>query len=225
MDDGPEIIELHGVRFPVMPHVMPEPIARRIRGGVYEAPEVDALRALLRPGDRVLDLGAGFGMTSTFAALQPGVEAVTAVEANPEIIGYLRRVYRLNAVSAEVLHGVLVSKDAGEDALFYMRPMVWGASLFEEGGWSRRQLTVPTLDLAATVSALRPTVLSCDIEGSEGDVLMNIDLSTLRAIVVELHPHIIGEALVEAIAARLETAGFAPLGAHCRDNTVAYVRP
>ncbi|MEM1267155.1 MAG: FkbM family methyltransferase [Pseudomonadota bacterium] len=218
-----EVVEIHGVKMPVDPAVMPEKIAERMRAGKYEKAEVTALGAILREGDRVLDLGAGFGLTSTFAALQSGVEAVTTFEANPNILDHLGNTHRLNGVDVQIEHAVLSSKGGGDTVEFYVRPLVWGSSLFENKTKGQK-VTVKTRDLAETIAALRPSVICCDIEGAEYDVLMNADLSSVRAIVVELHPRIIGAEKTAAIERRLKAEGFRLKPEFSSDNTVAYHR-
>ena len=203
-----DIVEIHGVKMPVDPAIMPEKIEERIRSGQYERDEVNALKAVLIEGDRVLDLGAGFGLTSTFAALQPGVAAVTTFEANPFLLDHLANIHRVNGVDVSVEHGVLSSEGSGQVVEFYVRPLVWGSSLFENEAIEGRKVEVETRDLAEVFAELRPTVLSCDIEGAEYDVLMNADLSSVRAIVAELHPKIIGQPKTDEIVSRLSGEGF-----------------
>ena len=54
----------------------------------------------------------------------------------------------------------------------------------------------------------RPDVLIMDVEGSEDELLRVADFGSVRDILVELHPHIIGEAKVEELKAILAAKGF-----------------
>ena len=81
MLDYDEVIETQGIRVPFVPAIITPKIERPMRNSRYEGGECATLRRVLRPGDRVLELGAGVGLISTVAAQVPGVERVVSVEA------------------------------------------------------------------------------------------------------------------------------------------------
>ncbi|MBY0397947.1 MAG: FkbM family methyltransferase, partial [Thermoleophilia bacterium] len=93
-----EVIETLGIKVPFVPSIVTPKIERPMRRGRYEGGEAKALRKVLRPGDRVLELGAGVGLLSTISAMVKGVERVTAVEANPGLIPLIRETHRLNGI-------------------------------------------------------------------------------------------------------------------------------
>ena len=72
-----------------------------VRVAVYEP----AIRAVVGPGDHVVDIGAGLGMM-TFIALEAGAEHVWAVETNP-LIDVARQVAAANGLSDRItfVHG------------------------------------------------------------------------------------------------------------------------
>ncbi|MEO1292666.1 MAG: FkbM family methyltransferase [Pseudomonadota bacterium] len=183
-------------------------ILERVQDGRYERAEIHGLSKVLRPGDRVLDLGAGLGVSSTYAAKFAGVAAVTAVEPNPHQLAFLREVYTTNGVEVDLRHGLPDGRqDPPATVPFYARPAVIGSSVFEaEGGGKAEQ--VPVLPLQTLLEEVRPTVLSCDIEGSEHDLFLGQTLPGLRAIVMELHPQVIGRDKVAALLAHLKSVGF-----------------
>ncbi len=69
------------------------------------------------------------------------------------------------------------------------------------------------------VGGFKPEVLIMDVEGAEAELFQLADLGSIRHILVELHPHIIGEDKVAGIAGRLESDGFA---VRERDRKTAY---
>ena len=66
----------------------------------WREPELTLIRAYLRPGDKVIDVGANVGDTAITASLKVGSKGkVWAVEAHPRTYGYLLGNIKLNGVS------------------------------------------------------------------------------------------------------------------------------
>ena len=61
-------------------------LRERIAQGLYERQEAKCILQAGRQGDRLLEIGAGIGYISCLAALSGNFEAITVVEANPELI-------------------------------------------------------------------------------------------------------------------------------------------
>ena len=165
------------------------------------------LHKLLRKGDRVLDLGAGLGVTSTVAAKFPGVVSVTSFEANPNSIDYIRGVHELNNVTVDLRHGMLVPEGAGKPRLFPVHEHIIASSEFRTGEKATTKVEIPTHSIQDLIADLKPTFLCCDIEGSEFGLLKGQDLSSIRVIVIEMHPGIIGADKVRALRKQFEKAG------------------
>lgn len=202
-----EVIETNGVKVPFIPDVITPKIERPLRNNRYEGGECAALRDILRPGDRVLELGAGIGLISTVAALTEGVQSVTAVEANPELIPVIRETHRLNGVATVDLRNGVVSSSARKKAPFYLRADFWASSMEPDSRPFRKKKHLPCFNIHALVAETRPTVIVCDIEGGEMGLFDGVDLSAVRAMILEMHPKVYGAETVEAISGLLEGQG------------------
>ena len=205
--DYDETIATEGVLIPFVPAIITPSIEKPIRKGKYERGEAKALQSILRPGDRVLELGAGVGLLSTLAARCPGVEAVTAVEANPELVPLIRETWRINGIGNGTLVNGVVTADGGGKAAFYLRRDFWASSMEAESRPYERSVKVPRVAIGDLIAKARPTVISCDLEGGEAGLFDAVDLSGVRAVVMELHPKVYGKAGVRAVTERLESAG------------------
>ena len=190
-----EVLETQGIKVPFVPNVISERMADVIRKGRYEASEIKLLRKLLRADDRVLELGAGVGVVSTVAAKIVGPGNVTTIEANPDLIQVIKETHKLNGVeNVEVLHGVGTCAPTSATIDFWMREHFWASSLapLKNDTDTTRRIQVPQIDLNDLAKRCAPTVLVMDIEGGEIDLLPELDLSTCRHVVIELHPRVYG---------------------------------
>ncbi len=107
------IVESHGIKFPLVEGVISERMERVMERGRYDSGEVRILRRVLRPTDRVLELGAGIGVVSTAAAEITGPENVVAIEANPNLVPLIAETHKLNDLSGvQVLNGLGVTHPA-----------------------------------------------------------------------------------------------------------------
>lgn len=214
--DVQKILKCRGMRFPLDREVLPPRIRSLLREGTYEHKEAEAVKKLVKPGDVVMELGAGIGFMSTLVATKTPAASVHSFEANPQLMPYIAQVHALNGVTnAHVTNAVLGDNEGS--APFYIRKNFLASSLDPmEDGEDCTQVEVPTRDVNAVIKELQPTVLVCDIEGAEVDLLPKMDLSTLRAVVIETHPQWIGKAGIQKIFRCLDAAGlvFFPRWSH-----------
>ena len=82
---------------------LPELRESVIRRGWFEAPEAEALRALVQPEDVFLEIGAGSGFISSFVWSLRRASRIIAVEANPSLTPMIKSTHALNGVHAEVV--------------------------------------------------------------------------------------------------------------------------
>ena len=201
---SPRVASLHGVVATTDPSLVPRNIWRALYEGVYEAEEARACRNNLQPGDRVLELGGGIGLISVISAQICGSENVVTYEANPSLEAIIRRNYQLNGVAPQ-LRLKAISTQRGSTT-FFANSNVLSSSLIQRKGASG--IDVELDSIGDVCEELRPTCIVCDIEGAEIDVLPAADLSDVRLLVVEVHPHVVGEEKVAALIRHIEAQGF-----------------
>lgn len=187
-------------------------LERALTSGRYENSEADAILAHLRPGDRFLDLGAGLGFICALAARVIGEDAVTGIEAGPSTIELARdNLVRNGFGGVQLRHGAVVGQVPASGMVeFGQRPAFWASAVVAGGRVSDRvvSVNVPALAAASLFAELRPTVLSCDIEGAELEVLTADLPECLRVIVTELHPDVYHSVGIKRIFDSLSAAGF-----------------
>lgn len=209
--------ECHGVKVPDSPMMTPER-ARRINAARYEGQEIAGALEVIRPGDRVLELGAGLGLVGAIAAMNGAPEKVLSFEANPNLIPHINALYALNGLQdrISVRNEVLISAPDRPDTMtFHIRNSYLGSSLIDSDTRATTAVDVPTADYAQIHRDFAPTVLLMDIEGGELDFLRHASLDGVRAVVIEFHPGAYGKEGMRECKSVLEKAGFAKVPEHC----------
>lgn len=199
----------HGVAVPASPFLTPKRIAR-INAARYEGEEIAGALALVRPGDRVLELGAGLGIVGAVVAANRAPARVVSYEANPNLIPHIHALQAINGLAdrMEVRHAVLMAgADLPETVTFHLHASYLGSSLSGQGAG----IAVPVDGWDTVAAEFRPDVLICDIEGGEADLLAAADLSGLRAVVIEFHPKAYGVPAMRTLKRRLRDAGLNPV--------------
>ena len=174
-------------------------IQRGIFYDAWEAPELAFLRAMLRPGDIVLDVGANVGIFTLTAAHRVGATgAVHAFEPVPVNFERLAENVSRNGLDNVVLNQVAAGSTTGVTQLGLEPDMEITSGKRMSGfftvGSTLRQVTVPLVTLdgyAAEHLPGRPIrFVKIDVEGYEPEVLrgMRTLLSTHRidAVMVEV---------------------------------------
>lgn len=199
----PDYIQCHGMRFPNDPDIIRQRIRRALRQGSYELKEFEAVKALVNSDDIVLELGGGIGFMSTVASKFGKAKSVHTYEANPALIPYIKAVHQANGVVNATVNNALLASRKTKPVDFHIRRNLLASSLeplqgATDGGVIRVE-KVPVDSINTVLMDLTPTVLICDIEGAEADLLPSADLSCLRCAIVELHPQWIGQKGVQAV--------------------------
>ena len=153
-------------------------IQRQIYLGLYENDEIAQCRALVRPGDTCIDVGANVGWFSLhFAAWVTDTGRVISCEADPAVAGELRENCRLNGFEERVTV-VNQAMAAESGSVTFIRSAAehsgWGSAMQQPGNVGGEQIQLPatTLDeLAGTQQANDIALLKIDVEGFEFEVL------------------------------------------------------
>ena len=202
-------IQSMGVKFPRRNDVMPPRIRHALRANSYEAKEARSVLKVVRADDVVLELGGGVGFISSLIATRRAIQHVHVYEANAKLATYIRETHAANGIENATVHHAILGKRKGK-ADFHVRGNLIGSSLdAKDGAGVTRSESVDVLNVKAELKRIKPTVLVCDIEGAEAELIPLMDLSTLRAAVVELHPQWIGPEGVNAVFQAFITAGLA----------------
>ncbi|GGE25723.1 methyltransferase, FkbM family [Gemmobacter megaterium] len=217
-------LHFHGLQVPVQGAHVSKPVWKHIWRGDYEWPELRALSALMRPEDRVLELGLGMGLVSgVMARRHPGAR-FTSYEANPALPEAIARLHRTNGITnVEVRSAVVAPLDQGATRSFRLHRHFTESSLVA-GAADLEAVEVPVHDPAAVFAEVRPDLLVCDIEGAEEELIPVLPLAGLRAAVIELHPHIVSRAGMARIFGAFLGAGLVPVVEQSFETVVAFER-
>jgi FkbM family methyltransferase len=178
---------------------------REVYAGRYERGEARCVLLRVAPDDVVMEIGAGVGFVSTLCARRVGSSRVTCYEGNSALLPRIRETFAVNGVAPALVNAVL-GREASEAELFVEREFV--ASSLRERSGEARAVRVPQLAVNEELRRVRPSCLVIDIEGGESELLPAIAWDGVRKLVLEVHPHVIGEARVGELIALLAAQGF-----------------
>lgn len=196
---------LHGLRLHTARSLMPLRVRKSIFNGSYESFEAEIVQTHLKPNDRVLEVGTGIGLISMLITRLTGPGQVLSYEANPMMEDAIRANFALNGLEPN-LRMQAVTAD-GRSVTFYRDRKIVGSSIFDRG-IAAEQITVPSRPIAEAMDEHRPNVLVMDVEGAETEILPAADLRGVDRIIVELHPHIVGDGPIKTLLKTLADRGF-----------------
>lgn len=163
-------------------------VRKSLRKNEYETAEAYLVRQLVRPGDTVLDLGTGLGLTAIAAAKASGGGRIVSYEADAVISAIAERNARRNDAQVEIRNKA-IAKEKGVRQ-FHVRRSFAASSLVPLQ--RAKRIVVEADAFRDVVNEIQPDVLVCDVEGIEKDLFTCADLSSVQRSVVEVHPQIIG---------------------------------
>lgn len=199
-------LNVHGVRVPIrVGEVSPE-IWTALETGRYEANEARRVRRAVRPGDRVLELGAGLGVITSIIAAVEGVR-VWSFEADPRTAVLAQRVIDRNCGDNVVLTNGLLAAGPPRKVSFYQRADFWMSSKFAEQGPYDQVIEITSRDVDAFIRRHGINALVMDVEGAELELLQNALLPGIERVFLELHDHLYGLAGVQVIGETMSRKG------------------
>jgi len=199
------VVEIMGIRLRVGPHMSAPILQEILRWGSYETAEIGMLERHLRSDDIVMELGTGIGFVSSYCARRIGSDRVFTFEANPALESHAYETYALNDVWPR-LEIALLGKAPGERT-FYVEESFWASSTIRR---STRAIPiiVPVRSVNEEIERTCPTFLVMDIEGGEDELLPILRFHTVRKMILELHPNVIGSARAAHVLSIVCHAGF-----------------
>ena len=198
-------VTYRGVRFDIGESHAPIPEA--IANGRYEAEEQALCEQLLRSDDRVLECGGNIGFLALLARRFWGISTWVSLEPNPRTAARYRANFALNGLSPQLIEAAAAATDGSLDLFCADRST---EDSLVAGRPDQQRVRVPTLSMPSIVAQIGfdPTALVMDIEGAE-TLLLEVTLpASIRVVIVELHPHAIGQKQCFAILTRLIRDGF-----------------
>lgn len=168
------------------------------------------IRSTIRPGDRVLELGSGLGVTTMTTARIVGAAALRSYEANPRLIDPLVANAARNGLDIRPINQVLLpyaSSQRKRTITFADAGEFWAISALSENEGSS-SFEVQTSCIEDVIDDFGPNVLVMDIEGLEVEILEQADLRSIEKIIVEIHYDKAGRRRTNAAVLGLLSRGF-----------------
>jgi FkbM family methyltransferase len=218
----PPTYRYFGVTLPLSATPDLERIRKRVYLATYERYEIEAVTRLVQPDDVVAEFGAGCGVVSGIICQRLSDSSNMHVfEANQQLRASIEAVavtngFRLNVTTAAV------GPRAGK-ANFYFGNSFMASSLIQRPHYCASQL-VDVVCFYDVITRLKPTLIVMDIEGAERDVLTGSIPDCVRAISLELHPHVIGDDDSSKIIHNLFDQGFNILLNYSHERICAFAR-
>ncbi|WP_373185066.1 FkbM family methyltransferase [Halopseudomonas sp.] len=175
--------------------------------GDYEQADLQLIDEMLLPGDRVMECGAGAGVTGSFAAMRSG-QPVVVVEPNKRMYPQIRNSFAANGQQLQLVEAAVVP-DAyhGEQIELGIYDEYWWSSALTPAA-ADQQASVPARALSSLLADYEPSVLILDIEGGECGLFPAQLPAALRMIMIEIHTPDIGELPTVELVNRIQAQGF-----------------
>lgn len=212
----PEFAELEGVKVPIRGSFLAPKMRRHLMRGGYERAERKLISRLIRPGDAVIELGASLGIISTMLARKVGPGgSVVSVEPNGHLRPHFERQLAVNGEKVRLISALgcplwsgPVPEEVSRQRFAAVENSLSGRAAGADGT-AMPWLSLKEIAEQAGIAAV--TVLVIDVEGGEQvwcDHTPGFPKS-VKTVIVEIHPHLIGEEKAGACVQALVMEGFA----------------
>ncbi len=190
-----------------------EKAREEMRRNAFEARELRLVKQLLRPGQRVMELGTCTGFVAMHIARIVGAANLVCYEANPDNVRMAQRHFAANGLDVTVHHAVLtprtqIGPETPPTVPFYLSRGLVSSALTPAGMRRFEEVSVPRRCLEEEIARHRAQVLVLDIEGAEVELLGEGDLAGIDAIIMETHYRKAGVRATNAMIAALIAQGF-----------------
>jgi len=139
--------------------------------GQYSESEVAMMRAFLREGSTVIDVGANIGdLTLPLARIVGESGRVFAIESHPDNINILCANLALNSIrNTRTINAFVATSDRVDTG-----SGVWGKYAYVKEGWSTQFMSLDSLELTAC------DLIKVDVDGKELEVLQSGEMQIER---------------------------------------------
>jgi len=217
--------EISGVSLQISQEILSPALGELLNRGRYELQESKAIAHFVQPNDVVMEIGAGVGFISILAAKIVGGQNVIAIEANPRLLREINHNCALNNISGvSVLNLAVVAAPALPVARLYLNRAFWASSTIAGSNPKQKFVDVQAISLEALTTEWQPTVLVCDVEGSEKDYFKAPLPKSIRLIILEIHPEKYPPEVIDKILDRLAVIGFSYVFFEDREDVVCFER-
>lgn len=219
----PKIVSIAGVDIVIDKKIISHSMVTSLYRGYYERAEQHILNQTLSRDDKILELGGGIGFISSFASkkINMSESSITVVEANPELIPYIRKNHKQNSVTA-IVHNCVLSNRNGE-TFFYLADNFWASSLDKLP--ERTEVSVPMKRFDEMIIASKSNYVIIDIEGGEYQLFVEDKIilpEIVNKLCIELHPSIIGDKAISNVIQTLLNQGFVMNLSLVKNDTVIF---
>jgi FkbM family methyltransferase len=201
------ILNLHGVKVRTGMEDVPKSVRSALFKGTYEKFECDLVKQHVTAGAKVLEIGTGIGLVSLVATRLSGQGNVLSYEANPKMEATIRANYLLNGFEPNLRMKALTAD--GRELTFFQDQNILSSSLHERDIKSTT-ITVHSVAINDVLKEAAPSVILMDVEGAEVELLEIADLSNVKVMIIEMHPHIVGHDVIDGLLESLNAQGFTP---------------
>jgi FkbM family methyltransferase len=167
--------------------------------GQYSESEVSMMRAFLREGSTVIDVGANMGdLTIPLARAVGESGRIYAIESHPEHFNVLCANLALNSLrNVKPINAFVASSDDVQTG-----SEVWGKFAYVSEKWDPQYLTLDAVELAAC------DLIKIDVDGNELDVLRSGEMQIERFRPVLYFENDVRESSAELLAYVMDKLGY-----------------